>query len=262
MSIFIFEPPFNEAADIGSTDRRFDNIFTKTLHADSLNIDGVDLSGIFDGDYDNLINKPDLSAYASDTHNHSLSELSEKSYNSLTNKPDLSLKADLVGGLVPSAQLPTYVDDVLEYTNFAGFPVTGETGKIYIDITESRTYRWSGTVYVNIGQGVLLGETSTTAYAGNLGQTAYTHSQSAHAPVNAQANADITKAEIEAKLTGTIDTHTHASGIHDNKTVLDKFSESNGELAYDGAIIRAEGQLNVTSADGKVYYSFKPIEQL
>lgn len=40
--------------------------------------------------------------------------------------------------------------------------------------------------------------------------TAYTHSQSAHAPSNAQKNSDITKAEIEAKLTGDITTHTHS----------------------------------------------------
>lgn len=39
---------------------------------------------------------------------------------------------------------------------------------------------------------------------------AYTHSTSAHAPVNAQKNSDITKAEIEAKLTGNITTHTHS----------------------------------------------------
>ena len=39
---------------------------------------------------------------------------------------------------------------------------------------------------------------------------AYTHSTSAHAPVNAQKNSDITKAEIEAKLTGNITSHTHS----------------------------------------------------
>jgi hypothetical protein len=39
--------------------------------------------------------------------------------------------------------------------------------------------------------------------------SAYTHSTSTHAPSNAQKNSDITKAEIEAKLTGTITTHTH-----------------------------------------------------
>ncbi len=66
---------------------------------------------------------------------------------------DLTLKADLVSGKVPSAQLPSYVDDVLEYANFAAFPGTGETGKIYIAINTGNQYRWSGSIYVDITGG-------------------------------------------------------------------------------------------------------------
>jgi len=58
-------------------------------------------------------------------------------------------------GKVPATQLPSYVDDVLEYTNLAGFPVTGEAGKIYIAVDTSKTYRWSGTVYVYITSGAV-----------------------------------------------------------------------------------------------------------
>ena len=54
-----------------------------------------------------------------------------------------------------------------------------------------------------------IGNSSTTAFRGDLGAVAYNHSQQAHAPSNAQRNADITKAEIEAKLTDTIETHGH-----------------------------------------------------
>lgn len=53
-------------------------------------------------------------------------------------------------GLVPSTQLPSYVDDVLEYANLAGFPATGVTGKIYVAIDSGKTYRWSGSAYVEI----------------------------------------------------------------------------------------------------------------
>lgn len=53
-------------------------------------------------------------------------------------------------GTVPAAQLPSYVDDVLEYANFAAFPGTGETGKIYIAIDTSYTYRWTGSAYLDI----------------------------------------------------------------------------------------------------------------
>ena len=56
-----------------------------------------------------------------------------------------------------------------------------------------------------------LGTTSTTAFRGDRGNTAYNHSQSAHAPINAQRNGDITKAEIEAKLTGSITSHSHTT---------------------------------------------------
>jgi hypothetical protein len=55
-----------------------------------------------------------------------------------------------VSGKVASAQLPSYVDDVLEYANQAALPVTGETGKIYITINNNKVYRWSGSVYVEI----------------------------------------------------------------------------------------------------------------
>jgi hypothetical protein len=54
------------------------------------------------------------------------------------------------GGLVPSTQLPSYVDDVLEYADLASFPATGTTGKIYVDLATNKIYRWSGTVYVEI----------------------------------------------------------------------------------------------------------------
>jgi hypothetical protein len=54
------------------------------------------------------------------------------------------------GGKVPSAQLPAYVDDVLEFANLAAFPGTGETGKIYITLDTNKEYRWSGTIYIEL----------------------------------------------------------------------------------------------------------------
>ena len=72
-------------------------------------------------------------------------------------------------GKVPSSQLPSYVDDVLEYNDKSTFPATGETGKIYVDTSTNKTYRWSGTAYVEISASLALGETSSTAYAGDKG---------------------------------------------------------------------------------------------
>lgn len=80
-------------------------------------------------------------------------------------------------GKVPSTQLPSYVDDVLEFDNRTGFPATGEAGKIYVAKDTNKTYRWSGTAYVDIAGGVALGETGSTAYRGDRGKTAYDHSQ-------------------------------------------------------------------------------------
>ena len=90
---------------------------------------------------------------------------------------DLNTKADLVGGKVPSSQLPSYVDDVLEFANLASFPATGESGKIYIAIDTNITYRWGGSSYVIMTSSLALGETSSTAYRGDRGKIAYDHSQ-------------------------------------------------------------------------------------
>ena len=81
------------------------------------------------------------------------------------------------GGLVPSSQLPSYVDDVLEYPSPGDFPSTGEEGKIYVTKDTNLTYRWSGTGYVEISKSLALGETSSTAYRGDRGKAAYDHSQ-------------------------------------------------------------------------------------
>ena len=93
-----------------------------------------------------------------------------------------------VDGTIPSSQLPSYVDDVVEYDIKDNFPVTGEAGKIYIDCSSNTTYRWSGTRYTSIGSDVALGETSSTAYPGDKGKIAYDHAKSKHAPSNAEEN--------------------------------------------------------------------------
>lgn len=136
-------------------------------------------------------------------------------YNPLTNKPqingvtlignkttsDLGITASGVGaipstdkganggvaeldsnGKVPSSQLPSYVDNVLSYASQSAFPATGETGKIYIAEDTNKTYRWSGSAYAEISESLALGETSSTAYRGDRGKTAYDHSQTTGNP--------------------------------------------------------------------------------
>lgn len=81
-------------------------------------------------------------------------------------------------GKVPASQLPSYVDDVIEgayvnattFNDVEGSPVTPESGKIYVDTTTNKEYRWGGSQFVPIADSLALGETASTAYAGNKGK--------------------------------------------------------------------------------------------
>jgi hypothetical protein len=100
-------------------------------------------------------------------------------------------------GLVPSSQLPSYVDDVVDIQyvdsttakDSSGTTITPETGKIYVDDigdgASEKTYRWSGSQYVVISETLALGETSSTAFDGARGKVAYDHSQATHARTDA-----------------------------------------------------------------------------
>jgi hypothetical protein len=103
----------------------------------------------------------------------------------------LNSKADLVGGLVPANQLPGFVDDVLEYANLAAFPVSGESGKIYVALDSNLTYRWTGSTYAVLDPSLALGETSNTAYRGDRGKTAYDHSQTTTGNPHGTTKSDI-----------------------------------------------------------------------
>lgn len=85
-------------------------------------------------------------------------------------------------GKVPSTELPSYVDDVLEFSSLSNFPETGVSGIIYIALDTNITYRWGSSTYVPIGSNLALGETSSTAYRGDRGKTAYDHSQTTGNP--------------------------------------------------------------------------------
>lgn len=157
-------------------------------------------------------------------------------------------------GKVPSAQLPSYVDDVLDYNSQSNFPGTGESGKIYIAKDTNKTYRWSGSAYVEISASLALGETSSTAYRGDRGKIAYDHSQVAHAPANAEANVQSdwsvsdtsSDAYIKNKPTSlpanggdadTVNGHTIQSDVPANAV----FTDTNTWIALKGATTSAAG---------------------
>lgn len=100
----------------------------------------------------------------------------DSTYIAVTQKGAANGVAELdSSGKVPSTQLPSYVDDVLEYTAKSNFPSTGEAGKIYVDTSTNLAYRWGGSAYTEISPSIALGTTSSTAFRGDYGNTAYTH---------------------------------------------------------------------------------------
>ena len=73
-------------------------------------------------------------------------------------------------GKVLANQLPSFVDDVLEFEDKSVFPDVGESGKIYVALDNNLTYRWSGSTYIEISQSLAIGDTDTTAYQGSKGK--------------------------------------------------------------------------------------------
>lgn len=120
-------------------------------------------------------------------------------------------------GTIPEHELPSYVDDVKSYDNLAGFPITGLDGLIYVAKDTNRTYRWSGTSYIQMDSGLALGETSATAFPGDKGKISYDHSQATGNPHNT------TKSDVGLSLVPNLDTTNAVNNehTHSNKAILD-----------------------------------------
>lgn len=111
-------------------------------------------------------------------------------------------------GHIPSSQLPSYVDDILEGT-LSTFPATGEAGKIYVDTSTNISYRWSGSQYTKVASDLSLGETSATAYRGDYGAQAYSWAYDAY--THAVTNKGIAKASGLYKITTNSEGHITAA---------------------------------------------------
>ena len=152
-----------------------------------------------------------------------------------------SVNASAITGVIAAANLPSFVDDVIEgYYSSSKFyktkgsdgvyatEIAGESGKIYVNLNDNKTYRWSGSAFVVISETIALGETSTTAYRGDRGKTAYDHA-AAHGSAfasglykittNAAGHVTAATAVVKADITGlgipgqdTVYTHPTTSG--------------------------------------------------
>ena len=98
--------------------------------------------------------------------------------------------AELDGaGKVPAGQLPSYVDDVLEYASYSAFPATGETGKIYVAIDTGKTYRWSGSAYIQLSTTAVTDSDPTLAW-GTRSKVASVAGTDIHVTLPANPNTD------------------------------------------------------------------------
>lgn len=131
-----------------------------------------------DGVTSNVQNQ--LNDKAAISHSHTASDITSGTFSldripTITDAKISEISASKITGTISSTNLPSYVDDVLEYNGTSAFPEDGEAGKIYVDTSTNKTYRWSGSGYVEISASLALGTTSSTAFRGDYGNTAYQH---------------------------------------------------------------------------------------
>lgn len=158
-----------------------------------------------------------------------LDEVGQRAANAILGvQSELSTKADLVDGKVPANQLPSYVDDVLEYDSVSAFPSTGEDGKIYVANDTNKTYRWGGTQYVEISQSLALGETAETAYPGDKGKAAAEKADAAYSAAESLAHG-------VNSLAGTIGTH-----IRDTNNPHEVTAAQVGALPLEGGTLTGD----------------------
>lgn len=152
-----------------------------------------------------------------------------------------SVNASAITGTIAQANLPSYVDDVVEYDGTSNFPTTGETGKIYTDTSTNKIYRWGGSSYVVISDTIALGETSSTAYRGDRGATAYTHSQTTGNP-HGTTKSDLGLGNVENKSSATI----RGELTKSNVTTALGYTPPTTNTTYSTATTSANGLMSST----------------
>lgn len=174
-----------------------------------------------------------LNAKANSSHTHTKSQITDfptsmpasdvYSWAKQSSKPSYTisevsgnLPASRISGTIDAAHLPSYVDDVIEgYLNGGKFyttksssgaysgEITAEAGKIYVDLSNNKTYRWSGSAYVVISETIALGTTHSTAGYGDESHAAYNHSTSTGNP-HKTTKTDLGLGNVENKSSATI----------------------------------------------------------
>lgn len=156
-------------------------------------------------------------------------------------------------GKVPSSQLPSYVDDVIEgyylsgkfykTNSTSGTVITGETGKIYVDLGAGKTYRWSGSAYAEISASIALGETSSTAYAGDKGKANAT----AIADLKTKVGDTAVATQISNAISAIPNATTSAAGL---MSATDKTKSEATNIAYGTCSTAAATAAKVVTISG------------
>ena len=199
------------------------------------------------------------------SHNHVASDITSGTFSvdripTITDAKISSISASKISGIIPTENLPSYVDDVVEGKGVSVFPETGESGKIYVDTETNKTYRWSGSGYVEISASLALGTTSSTAFRGDYGKVAYDHAQAKGSAfssglykitTNAQGHVigatAVTKSDIVALGIPGQDTDT----TYDNATASsDGLMSSEDKTKLDGIATGANNYIHPSSAAG------------
>lgn len=272
----------------------------KNPNALTISLNGTS-QGAYDGSAAKSINITASSVgAAASTHTHSKSQITDfptsmpasdvPAWAKAASKPSYSigeisgnLPAARLSGVIDSANLPSYVDDVLEFDSFAKFPTKGESGKIYTALDTNKIYRWGGTTYVVISDTITLGTTHGTAGYGDESRAAYNHSTTTGNPhkttktdlglgnvenkSSATIRGELTKANVTTALgytPPTIDTNTHyttrivagaASGTANAATTNGNthINVTDDNTFRSGVTIKGTGATTVTSdASGNV----------
>ena len=142
-------------------------------------------------------------------------------------------------GQIQGSLLPNYTEVPVEYPTKDEFPVQGETGYIYIDVSTGRRYKWSGSTYTEITAELILGETEFSAYRGDRGKIAYDHSQTEGNPHNTTA------AEVGAVPKGrTVNGKSLENDIEIDASDVGALSD---ETTINGKLLK--GNINLTAED-------------
>lgn len=176
--------------------------------------------------------------------------------------------AELNGdGLVPASQLPSYVDDVLEFADQASFPATGETGKIYVALDVNKTYRWSGSAYVEISQSLVPNDGTLTIEggAGLDGTGTFSADQATNATItlsheDTSSQATVTNTGNNVIQSVGVDAYGHVTSLNTTEitSVTDAVNATNTETAENQNVSSAITNLKFWQGSQAEYDALTP----